>query len=421
MQLVPVADISDVGQVRYLEYPVLTGVFQWGVGWANRRYLTFARSTGVVPVPLDVGAYFTIGAMFLGLLYLWAVASTAKIARRRIWDTAIMCLSPLLIVHAFTNWDAVAIALCAAGMLAWARRHPTLAGVLLGLGMAAKLYPILLLGPLLVLCLRTGKISPWVKAAIGAAVAWAVVNVPVMLMWPQAWYEFIRLNSERGPEWDTWYFIYARLSGSTVWDNAPGARSPDFLNNLSLALFAVACLAIGWFALSVRRRPRFASLAFLVVAAFLLTNKVWSPAILAVAATAGGAGPATLAAAAALAVQRGGDLDPAHVPVRRRAEQGTVGLPVHLRGPGAGRHGDHPGRHDHPRSHAPGAGPVSGSPVTMIRPAASSRTCPTAGPSRRYRPSCGGLRDPDGTVAELREQPPPAPADTDLEPVSSPS
>ena len=230
-----------------------------------------------MPVPLDVASYFTIGALFLGLFYLWAVASTAKIARRRIWDTAIMCLSPLLIVHAFTNWDAVAIAFCAAGMLAWARRHPTLAGVLLGLGMAAKLYPILLLGPLLVLCLRTGKMPAWFKAALGAAVAWLAVNLPVILQYPQAWYEFIRLNSERGAEWDTWYFIYSNLSGSKVFDTPAGARSPEFLNNLSLALFAVSCLAIGWFALSAKRRPRFAQLAFLVVAAFLLTNKVWSP------------------------------------------------------------------------------------------------------------------------------------------------
>ena len=274
-QLVPV-DIEDRGQVRYLEYPVLTGLFQWGVSWANYAYLNFARTTGAVPVPLDVAAYFTIGAIFLGLLYLWAVASTAKIARRRIWDTALMCLSPLLIVHAFTNWDAVAIALAAAGMLAWARRHPTLAGVLFGLGMAAKLYPILLLGPLLVLCLRTGRIAPWVKAALGAAVAWAVVNVPVILMYPQAWHEFIRLNSERGAEWSTWYLMYSNLSGSQVFNNN-GAPTPEFLNNLSLALFALACLAIGWFGLSVQRRPRVAQLAFLVVAAFLLTNKVWSP------------------------------------------------------------------------------------------------------------------------------------------------
>jgi uncharacterized membrane protein len=39
----------------------------------------------------------------------------------------------------------------------------------------------------------------------------------------------------------------------------------------------VCCLGIGWLALAAPRRPRFAQLAFLVVAAFILTNKVYSP------------------------------------------------------------------------------------------------------------------------------------------------
>ena len=54
-------------------------------------------------------------------------------------------------------------------------------------------------------------------------------------------------------------------------------RRPTLVNLLSLALFALACAAIGWLGLSAQRRPRFAQLAFLVIAAFLLTNKVWSP------------------------------------------------------------------------------------------------------------------------------------------------
>ena len=243
----------------------------------SRAYIGFAKATGVVPVPLDVAAYFTIGALFLGLMYIWAVAATAKIARRRIWDTAIMCLSPLLIVHAFTNWDLLAIGITAGAMLAWARKKPILAGALLGLGTAAKLYPVLLLGPLLVLCLRAGKMAAWTRAALAAAAVWLVINVPVMLAYPQGWYEFIRLNSERPPEYDSWYFIYATLSRSKIWDSAPGADSPTLVNLVSLALFAIACLAIGWLGLSAQRRPRFAQLAFLVIAAFLLTNKVWSP------------------------------------------------------------------------------------------------------------------------------------------------
>ena len=151
---------EDNGQTRYMEYPVVTGFWMYVMALLSPGYRQFAEATGLVPVPLDVAAYFTIGAIFLGLLYLWAVASTARIARRRVWDTAIMCLSPLLIVHAFTNWDLIAIALTAAGMLAWARNKPVLAGALIGIGVAAKLYPVLLLGPLLILCLRAGKLAP---------------------------------------------------------------------------------------------------------------------------------------------------------------------------------------------------------------------------------------------------------------------
>ncbi|MGS0688205.1 glycosyltransferase family 87 protein [Nakamurella sp. GG22] len=268
---------EDNGETRYMEYPVVTGYWMWAVAQISSRYVNFAQSSGILPVPLDVAAYFTIGAIFLGLMYLWAVASTARIARRRVWDTAIMCLSPLLVVHAFTNWDLLAIGITAAAMLAWARKRPVLAGALIGLGAAAKLYPILLLGPLLVLCLRTGKMGAWSRSAAAAAVVWLVINVPVRLLYPDGWYEFIRLNSERPPEYDSWYFIYATLTGSKIWDAAPGADAPTLVNLLSLGLFLLACTAIGWLALSAQRRPRFAQLAFLVIAAFLLTNKVWSP------------------------------------------------------------------------------------------------------------------------------------------------
>jgi uncharacterized membrane protein len=273
-QLVPVPD-DQLGTIRYLEYPVITGYFMWGVSALTSAYLTFAQSTGVLPVPLDVAAYFTIGAILLGLMYLWVVACTAKIARRRIWDTAIMCLSPLLIVHAFTNWDLLAIGFTGGAMLAWARKKSVLAGILLGLGTAAKLYPVFLLGPLLVLCLRSGRMGAWTKALLAGAITWVAVNLPILLAYPRAWIEFYTMNTTRVPEWDSWYYLVTVVSPFNPWDS--GGRATTLLNALSLLLFVVACAAIGWLALSVRRRPRFAQLAFLVVAAFLLTNKVWSP------------------------------------------------------------------------------------------------------------------------------------------------
>ena len=77
-------------------YPVLVVAFMWLTARLTNGYL--GLTGGTLPQPLDVAAFFTIGAILLGFLYLWAVASTVRISRRRPWDAAIMCLSPLLVV-----------------------------------------------------------------------------------------------------------------------------------------------------------------------------------------------------------------------------------------------------------------------------------------------------------------------------------
>jgi uncharacterized membrane protein len=51
----------------------------------------------------------------------------------------------------------------------------------------------------------------------------------------------------------------------------------DRLNWIAGGLFVAACIGIAVLALSAERRPRLPQLVFLVVAAFLLTNKVYSP------------------------------------------------------------------------------------------------------------------------------------------------
>ena len=67
---------------------------------------------------------------------------------RRPWDAAMFVLAPVLVLSRLINWDLMAVALSTAALLAWARRRPVLAGVLIGLGMATKLYPLFLLGPI---------------------------------------------------------------------------------------------------------------------------------------------------------------------------------------------------------------------------------------------------------------------------------
>ncbi|UYF94600.1 glycosyltransferase 87 family protein [Rhodococcus aetherivorans] len=253
-------------QVRYMEYPVLAGLYQY----VSMRAAKAWDATSWLPGGLQVAIYFDIVAVGLAMAWLATVWATALSAGRRIWDAALVAASPLVVVHAFTNFDALATAFAAGGLLAWARRRPVLAGVLLGLGAATKLYPLLLFGPLLLLCLRTGKLRALGQAAGAAAVAWLVVNLPIMVLYPRGWAEFFRLNTDRGADPDSIYNVVRSLTGWSGWDTST-------LNSVSLLLFAVACAGIAWLAWTAPRRPRLAQLCFLVVAAFLLTNKVWSP------------------------------------------------------------------------------------------------------------------------------------------------
>jgi uncharacterized membrane protein len=256
-----------------MEYPVFTGLFQW----VNAKLTAGWISSGL-PQAIPVAVYFNISAFFLALAWLVTVWAVGRTARRRPWDMLLVAASPLVLVHAFTNFDTLATAATAAGMLAWARRRPVLAGVLIGLGGTAKLYPLFLLGALFVLCLRAGKLREWKTTTIAALTTWLVVNVPIAYQFQDGWWEFFRRNIERPADIDSVYNVISEFSGWAGFDgNLAAWQAPTVLNVVTAALLVIYCATIAVIALSAPVRPRFAQLAFLLVASFLLVSKVWSP------------------------------------------------------------------------------------------------------------------------------------------------
>ena len=266
--------------VRYMEYPVLTGVYQYVAMSLAKTYTAVAKKTGIALLAgvAEVVMFFNIAAFGLALAWLATVWAAAMLAGRRVWDAALVAASPILIFQAFTNFDALATALATGGLLAWARRRPLLAGVLIGLGVSAKLYPALLLLPLLLLAVRTGRFGDAVRTTSVAVLVWCATNLPVLLMYPRGWSEFFRLNTRRNQDMDSVYNLIRSFTGWRGFDPDLGFwQPPTTLNIVSGVLFLLCCAAIAYIALTAPRRPRIAQLAFLVVAAFLLVNKVWSP------------------------------------------------------------------------------------------------------------------------------------------------
>jgi len=252
------------GQIPYLdrpvEYPVLIGAVMQAVSWLVHPI------TGTV---VRARTFYDVTTAGLVLCAIAGVLATAFLAgRSRRWTALLVALSPGLILAAFINWDLLAMALTATAMAAWAKRRGVLAGVLFGLAVATKFYPLIFLGSLFLLCLRAGRLRAFWVTTASATVTWLAVNLPVAVIAFHNWATFYRNSASRPADWGSiWYALqYGGWYTGDGTGNGPG---------LALILLAFALIAL--LVLAAPRRPRVPQVFFLALAVFLLLNKVWSP------------------------------------------------------------------------------------------------------------------------------------------------
>ncbi|MGX1163206.1 putative membrane protein [Arthrobacter sp. SLBN-100] len=253
-----------LGSGSQFEYPVLTaliaGVTAWlvpGSGISEGRVL----------------AYFDINVALLAAVTVVTVLATARMTSRRPWDAAMVALAPGIVLAGTINWDMWAVAMLALGMYFFSRQQPVLAGVFIGLGAAMKFYPLLVLGAVLLLALRTGRFRPFLVTAGTAAASWLAANLPFAAANPAGWIYFFQFSAARDAGYGSPWFAYNLVAARLRWTEL----SPAAVDLLSPGLFVLSCAAIAAVALTAPRRPRLAQLAFLIVAAFILTGKVYSP------------------------------------------------------------------------------------------------------------------------------------------------
>jgi uncharacterized membrane protein len=274
---VPYSDTG--GRYQTMEYPVVIGYFAYGAalvtqalsGWpdvAARAALPAEDVFGSPGVAEESWLYFQVTAVLLavfGLLAAWFLAGTH---RRRPWDAALFAASPVLVLAGLVNWDLLAVAAVAGALWAWSRGRPVLSGVMIGLGTATKLYPLFLLGALLVVCLRRRRMPAFLAATGAAALTWLLVNLPPMLYGFAQWKVFWSFNDDRGADLGSLWLI---------WQQTGHQIDASAINLASWIWFGASCVAILALGLLAPRTPRIPQLALLIVASFLLVNKVYSP------------------------------------------------------------------------------------------------------------------------------------------------
>ncbi|MEV4366705.1 glycosyltransferase 87 family protein [Nonomuraea sp. NPDC049637] len=253
---------ADVPFDKQVEYPVVLGEVMQAIAWISRKLELDQVAQAV--------RFYDLTVLLLGVCLVAGVLLMAAVAGpARRWDALWYAISPAVILAAYINWDLVAGALSMGMLLAWARRRQVLAGVLLGLAIATKFYPLMFLGALFLLTLRTARWRPFLVTVGSAAGAWLVVNVPFMVFAWDGWRRFYVFSQERGIDWGSPWLFFQRKG----W----GILGEADVSTLGMVTLAALCLGIAVLALTAPRRPRLAQLCFLALAAFMMTNKVWSP------------------------------------------------------------------------------------------------------------------------------------------------
>lgn len=280
-------DELDIGTIPYLdipvEYPVLTGALMY----------VLSRAVSWLPDPLSRGyGYFDATALVMGVCLVatvvwvgWLAGRGGVAATRRSFHAraalsagAFVALVPAAVLTFAINWDMLAVALAAGGLVCYAKDRLWAAGALLGLAVAAKFYPFLFFGPFFVLMVRDlirdragpKAVARFVIPLVGALLAWGAVNLPVYLANPEGWSTFFTFSRERGADWGSIYYVLGTLGAFPSADR-------EMVNLVGSTALLVCCVGIALIALFAPRRPPVEQLLFLVVAAFLMTNKVWSP------------------------------------------------------------------------------------------------------------------------------------------------
>lgn len=136
--------------------------------------------------------------------------------------------------------------------------------IALGVSVATKFFPVLLLIPILVIALRKGQ-SPIRYLAIFTG-TWLAINLPVAITTPTGWWHFYKFNMERGPDW------------GSIW-NALQIFGFDSgkVNYLSLlGTLAILSWVIVYF-FGLKSNPTLAEISFIVFASALILGKVYSP------------------------------------------------------------------------------------------------------------------------------------------------
>jgi uncharacterized membrane protein len=234
-----------------VEYPPVTGLVMWATSFLVSDNGNKYRN------------YFDVNALLITLLFIASVIFLKKL-KPQLWY--LLPVAPAVVASLYINWDIWAVVSALAAIYYFDVGKYNKSAIALGLSIATKFFPIVLLFPIALILFRKSKVKELIRYLAITSATWLLINLPFIITTPVGWFRFFKLNSERAADWGSiWHAL--EIFG---WEISP-------LNLISIIAFAILALAFMLFVYGIPEVPTLASIAFFLVAIFAITSKVYSP------------------------------------------------------------------------------------------------------------------------------------------------
>lgn len=227
-----------------IEYPVITGLVIW-----------------ITSLPVDnYQSFFYLNIFLLSLLFL---AVAFLIYRIKAEFAPLFLFAPAVIASLYINWDMWAVLGAILAIYLFKERHFDYSALALGVAIATKFFPIILLIPTALYFFNQKKLKELVRFKLIVLFTWLAINLPVALTSP-GWSRFYEMNLERlndlGSIWFALELLGVNIATPTI-----------------MVIGLILLLALIYFARGLRNFEQFITASFLLVALFVTISKVYSP------------------------------------------------------------------------------------------------------------------------------------------------
>jgi uncharacterized membrane protein len=236
------------GGDQAVEYPALQGLVMWATAKVS---------------PDGALSYFNFSAILIALLF---IASVLVMYRARPDIAVVYALAPTGILSLYINWDLWAIVTMLISIYWFDRKKELASAALLGVSIATKFFPIVLLLPIVIIFLRREEMKSAVKYCAISLGTFIAINVPFALTTPEGWWRFFDLNLHREADWGSiWYAL--SVFGINLTN----------INYLTVLTLLMGIAIVSLFLLQTKETLTLAESAIFIFIVLMTVSKVYSP------------------------------------------------------------------------------------------------------------------------------------------------